>query len=172
MSSNFAAGVTPVFLRGLAALDANLEKAAAFAASRKLDETHVLSMRFYPDMYALARQVQIACDAAKNAVARLAAVEPRKFEDHEASFAQLRTRVAETIAYIRTIDAAAVGAGADRDIVLTLGGKPVTMKGEVFLNHFSLPNFYFHHAMAYGLLRHIGVELGKRDFIGNMRPGA
>ncbi len=171
MPTSFAAGATPVFLRGLTALLANLEKGEAFAAARKLDEGHVLSMRLYPDMYPLTRQVQICCDSAKNGLARLAGVEPRKFEDHETTFAQLKARITDTIAYIHTLDGAAIEAGADRDVVLTLGGQPVTMKGAVFLNHFSLPNFYFHHAVAYSLLRHIGVELGKRDFIGG-RPTA
>ena len=118
-------------------------------------------------MFPLARQVQIACDQAKNGTARLAGVEPPRFEDTETTFDQLKARIAQTVAYLKTLNTKTIEAAADRDITFPLG--PTNkghMKGDDYLNHFVLPNFYFHLTAAYAILRHCGVDVGKRDFLG------
>jgi hypothetical protein len=156
----------PVFEIGLNALAAVLDKAAAYAAAKKVDPAVLLGWRLAPDMFALARQVQVACDQAKNGAARLVGVEPPKFEDTETSLEQLKARIAKTLAYIKRLDTKAIDASADREITFPLGPTKGQMKGGDFLNHFVLPNFYFHLTAAYAIVRHCGVELGKRDFLG------
>src|ERR1700690_516249 len=156
----------PVFEIGLNALAAVLDNAAAYAAAKKVDPAVLLGWRLAPDMFALARQVQVTCDQAKNGAARLAGAEPPKFEDTETSLEQLKQRIAKTLAYIKGLDAKAVDASADREITFPLGPTKGQMKGGDFLNHFVLPNFYFHLTAAYAIARHCGVELGKRDFLG------
>ena len=156
----------PVFDIGLNALSGVLDKAAAYAAAKKVDPAVLLGWRLAPDMFALARQVQVACDQAKNGAARLAGAEPPKFEDTETSLDQLKQRIARTVTYIKTLDGKAIDASADREITFPLGPTKGQMKGGDFLNHFVLPNFYFHLTAAYAIVRHCGVELGKRDFLG------
>jgi hypothetical protein len=156
----------PVFTIGLNALSGVLDKAAGFAAARKFDPAVLLAWRLAPDMFALARQVQVACDHAKNGAARLAGAEPPKFEDNEVSLDQLKERVAKTVAYLKTVDGKAIDAAADREIVFPLGPAKGHMKGADYLNHFVLPNFYFHLTAAYAVARHCGVDVGKRDFLG------
>jgi hypothetical protein len=156
----------PVFEIGLNALSGVLDKAAAYAAAKKVDPAVLLGWRLAPDMFALARQVQVACDQAKNGAARLAGAEPPKFEDTETSLDQLKQRIARTVTYIKTLDAKAIDASADREITFPLGPTKGQMKGGDFLNNFVLPNFYFHLTAAYAIVRHCGVELGKRDFLG------
>ena len=156
----------PVFEIGLNALSGVLDKAAAFTTAKKVDPAVLLGWRLAPDMFALARQVQVACDQAKNGAARLAGAEPPKFEDTETSLDQLKQRIARTVTYIKTLDAKAIDASADREITFPLGPTKGQMKGGDFLNHFVLPNFYFHLTAAYAIVRHCGVELGKRDFLG------
>ena len=156
----------PVFEIGLNALSGVLDKAAAYAAAKKVDPAVLLGWRLAPDMFALTRQVQVACDQAKNGAARLAGAEPPKFEDTETSLDQLKQRIARTVTYIKTLDAKAIDASADREITFPLGPTKGQMKGGDFLNHFVLPNFYFHLTAAYAIVRHCGVELGKRDFLG------
>jgi len=156
----------PVFEIGLNALSAVLDKAAAYATAKKVDPAVLLGWRLAPDMFALARQVQVACDQAKNGAARLAGAEPPKFEDTETSLDQLKDRIAKTVAYIKTLDAKAIDASPDREITFPLGPNKGQMKGSDFLDHFVLPNFYFHLTAAYAIVRHCGVELRKRDFLG------
>jgi hypothetical protein len=159
----------PVFEIGLNALSANLDKAAAFAAAKKIDSAILLGTRLAPDMFALTRQIQVACDQAKNSSARLAGVEAPKFEDNETTIDQLKARIAKTIAYTKTLDARQIDGAGDREITFPLG--PTNkghMKGDDYLNHFVLPNFYFHITAAYAILRHCGVEVGKRDFLGGI----
>ena len=156
----------PVFEIGLNALSAVLDKAAAFAAAKKIDQTVLLGWRLAPDMYALGKQVQVACDQAKNGLARLAGVEPPKFEDNESTIDQLKERLAKTVAFLKTLDAKAIDAAADREITFPLGPAKGQMMGADYLNHFVLPNFYFHRSVAYAIVRAIGVEVGKRDFLG------
>jgi hypothetical protein len=156
----------PVFEIGLNALSGVLDKAAAYAAAKKVDPAVLLGWRLAPDMFALARQVQVACDQAKNGAARLAGAEPPKFEDTETSLDQLKERIAKTVAYIKTLDAKAIDASTDREITFPLGPSKGQMRGGDYLDHFVLPNYYFHLTAAYAIVRHCGVELGKRDFLG------
>jgi hypothetical protein len=157
----------PRFLHMLKNLSAILDKAAAHAEARKLDPLVLTAARLYPDMYPLSRQVQIACDTAKGAVARLAGAEVPKHEDTEQTFDELKARVAKTAAFIETFKPEQVDGTEDRTIELKLGRTEVKWKGLQYLCGFALPNFYFHAATAYDILRHNGVELGKRDYIGN-----
>jgi hypothetical protein len=157
----------PRFANTLKNLAAILDKAQAYAEMRKIDPLVLTSARLYPDMFALARQVQIACDTAKGAVARLAGVEVPKHEDTEKTFAELKARIAKTLDFIAGVKPAQVDGSEEREIVLKLQGNDVKFKGLQYLLGFAWPNFYFHATTAYDILRHNGVELGKRDFIGN-----
>ncbi len=157
----------PRFANTLKNLAAILDKAKAHAEAKKLDEQVLTSSRLFPDMFALARQVQIACDSAKGAVARLAGVEIPKHEDTEKTFDELKARIAKTIAFIDGVKAAQVDGSEDKEIILKLQGKDVPFKGMQYLLGFALPNFYFHATTVYNILRHNGVEIGKRDFIGS-----
>jgi hypothetical protein len=156
----------PRFANALTNLSAILDKAKAHAEARKIDEQVLTSSRLYPDMFALARQVQIACDSAKGAVARLAGLEIPKHEDTEKTFDELKERIAKTLAFIATVKAAQIDGTEEKEVVLKLQGKDVPFKGMQYLLGFAWPNFYFHVATAYNILRHNGVEIGKRDFIG------
>ncbi len=167
MPFSLSSASLPVFEIGLNALSGVLDKAAAFAAAKKIDPSVLLNYRLAPDMFALTRQVQVACDQAKNGAARLAGIEPPKFEDNEASIDQLKTRIAKTVAFLKGLDTKAIDGSSEREISFPLG--PTNkghMKGSDFLNHFVLPNFYFHLTAAYAIARHCGVEVGKRDFLG------
>jgi uncharacterized protein len=157
----------PVFEIGLAALSNVLDKAVAYAGAKKFEPAVFLQSRLAPDMFALTRQVQIACDQAKNGLSRLAGVEPPRFEDNEATIDDLKARIAKTLAYIKTLDSKPVDGAGAREITFPLG--PVHkghMKGDDYLTHFMLPNFYFHLSAAYAILRHCGVDIGKQDFLG------
>ena len=157
----------PVLEIGLDALSGVLDKAAAFAAAKKIDAAILLNTRLAPDMFALTRQVQVATDQAKNGSARLAGVEAPKYEDNETTIDQLKARLAKTVAYLKTLDARQIDGAADRGITFPLGpNNKGHMKGDDYLNHFMLPNFYFHLTAAHAILRHCGVEIGKRDFLG------
>jgi hypothetical protein len=158
----------PVFEIGLNALIGVLDKAAAHAAAKKIDPPVVLGWRLAPDMFALTRQVQVACDQAKNGSARLAGVEPPKFEDTETTFDQLKERLTKTVAFLKTLDTKAVDAASAKEITFPLGPAKGQMKGADYLNHFMLPNFYFHLTAAYACARACGVDVGKRDFLGNI----
>ena len=157
----------PRFAHTLTNLSAILDKAKAHAAARKIDEQVMTSLRLYPDMLAFARQVQIACDTAKGAVARLAGVEIPKHEDTEKTFDELQARIAKTLAFIATVKAAQIDGSEDREVVLKQQGKDVPFTGLQYLFGSAWPNFYFHAITTYNILRHNGVELGKRDFLGN-----
>jgi uncharacterized protein len=155
-----------IFEIGLNAIAAVLDKAAAHAAAKKIEPAVMLGWRLVPDMFALARQVQVTADQAKNGAARLAGVEPPKFEDNETSIDQLKARLAKTVAFLKTLDVKAIDASADREITFPLGPAKGQMKGSDYLNHFVLPNFYFHLTASYAIVRQCGVEVGKRDFLG------
>jgi hypothetical protein len=157
----------PVFEIGLNALSSILDKAAAYAAAKKIDEAALLQSRLSPDMFAFCRQVQIATDLAKNGSARLAGVDAPRYEDNETTIEQLKARITKTVAYLKTLEPKQIDGSADREITFPLG--PTNkghMKGNDYLNHFMLPNFYFHLTAAYAILRHCGIEIGKRDFLG------
>jgi uncharacterized protein len=158
----------PVFEIGLNAITAVLEKAAAHAAAKKIDMAVLLGWRLAPDMFPLTRQVQIICDQAKNGSARLAGIDPPRFEDTETTLEQIKERIAKTMAFLKTLDKAAIDASSEREITFPLGANKGQMKGADYLNHFVLPNFYFHLTTAYGLIRSCGVDIGKRDFMGGI----
>ena len=157
----------PRFASTLKNLSAILDKAQAHCDAKKIDPLVLTSARLYPDMFALARQVQVACDTAKGAMARLAGVEIPKYEDSEKTFEELKARIAKTVAFIETFKPAQIDGTDDKDLVIKLGTREMQWKGMQYLLGFALPNFYFHAATAYAILRHNGVELVKRDFIGN-----
>jgi hypothetical protein len=157
----------PRFINTLTNLAGILDKAQAHAEARKIEPAALTAYRLYPDMFPMTRQVQIACDAAKGAVARLAGVEVPKHEDTEQTFAELKARIAKTIAFIKSIKPAQIDGSEDREIALKIGGQDVKFKGMQYLLGFAHPNFYFHVTTAYNILRHNGVEIGKRDYIGN-----
>jgi hypothetical protein len=167
MSFSMSQASLPVFEISLNALSAILDKAEAHAAAKKVDPSVLLHSRLSPDMFALVRQVQIATDQAKNGSARLAGVEAPPYEDNETTMGELKTRIARTVAYLRTVDPKQIDSSADREISFPLGPTNTGhMKGDDYLNHFVLPNFYFHLTTAYAILRHCGVDIGKRDFLG------
>jgi hypothetical protein len=144
-----------------------LAKAEQHAAARKIEPAALLGARLYPDMFSLTRQVQIACDTAKGCAARLAGLEVPKHEDNEASFAELQQRIAKVVSFIESVPAEKIAGSEERAIALMLRNQEVRFTGLQYLTGFVLPNFYFHVATAYDILRHNGVELGKRDFLGN-----
>ena len=156
----------PVLVRALSNLSGVLDKAVAHAEARKIDPAVLLNSRLYPDMFALARQVQIASDNAKGGAARLAGVQPPKYEDNEASFAELQARLEKTIAYLNTFTPEQIDGSEEREVVLTLRSGELKFVGLNYLLGYLLPNFFFHMTTAYAILRHNGVELGKRDFLG------
>jgi hypothetical protein len=156
----------PRFANTLKNLSAILDKAQAHAEARKIDPKVLLAARLYPDMFPMSRQVQSACDTTKGAVARLAGVEVPVHEDTEQTFEELKARIAKTIAFIQTIQAAQIDGSEEREIVLKFRSGEVKFKGMQYLLGHALPNFYFHVTTAYDILRHNGVEIGKRDYIG------
>ena len=154
-----------LFAHTLGNLSSILEKAAASATQRKFDPAVLLAARLAPDMLPLTRQVQIATDIAKNAIARLAAQDPPRFEDTETTIEQLRARLARAIDYLRSIPASALEGSETRDIKLPAGERTLEFKGLEFLQRWAIPNVFFHVVTAYDILRHNGVELGKSDFL-------
>ena len=157
----------PVFLRAFAQLSAILDKAAAHAEAKKIDPAAFINARLAPDMYPLARQIQAASDAAKAAVARLSGVEAPSFPDTEATFAELQERIARTVAFLKSIDRAAIDGQEGREIVLKRQSGEIRLTGASYLQGLALPNFYFHIVTAYGILRHNGLAIGKSDYLGS-----
>lgn len=158
-----------IFASTLGNLSAILEKAAASATARKFDPAVLLGARLAPDMFPLTRQVQIACDLAKNSLARLAGSEPPRFEDTETSIGELRARIARTIDYLQSLPANALEGADRREIVVPAGSRKLKFEGLEFLQRWAIPNVFFHVATAYAILRHNGVELGKNDYLGPLR---
>lgn len=156
----------PRFAHMLRNLDAILAKAEAYAAAKKIDPAVLLSARLFPDMFPFVKQVRIATDHAKGAVARLAGVEVPRFDDAEQSFEELRARVAKTIAFVESFSPGQIDGSEERQIALKVGGQDMAFKGMPYLLGFAIPNFHFHLVTAYNILRHNGLEIGKRDFIG------
>jgi uncharacterized protein len=157
----------PVFLQMLNALSANLDKGVAHAKAKGLDPAELVGARLAPDMFPLSRQVQIATDHAKGATARLSGRENPKYEDNESTIDELKARIAKTIAFVSSVPASEIDGSEERDVTITVGGQPRTMKGQHYLFHNALPNFFFHVTTAYDILRHKGVEVGKRDYMGS-----
>jgi hypothetical protein len=156
----------PVFVQGLTGLRGVLAKAATHAAERKIDPNALLQARLYPDMFPLVRQVQLATDFAKGSVARLAGAEVPAWDDTETSFDELAARLDKALAFVGGFTAAQIDGSEDRDITLVRRGETSVIKGRTYLLGQAMPNFYFHLTTAYALLRHNGVEVGKRDFLG------
>ena len=167
MTISMHSASVPVFVRMLGNVLNWLDKAQAHAEARKFDTANYLGLRLAPDMLPFTRQIQIATDGAKGCVARLAGLEVPKWDDNEASFDDLRARLRKTIDYVQSIPAAQIDGSDGREIVLPMRvGDPLRFTGEAYLKHFVLPNLYFHTSMTYALLRHAGVDLGKKDFLG------
>jgi len=157
----------PRFANALRNLSAILDKAQVHAEAKKLDPAVLGSLRLIADMFPLARQVQVACDTAKGAVARLAGAEIPKYEDTEQTLAELKARIARTLDFVASVPAAKIDGSEEREVVMKMRGQDVKFSGLQYLFGHAWPNFYFHVTTAYNILRANGVELGKRDFIGN-----
>ena len=156
----------PVYTRQLSALSAILDKGSSYAAQRKIDTTALVQARLFPDMLPLARQVQFACNHAIRGAARLSGMEPAKVDDNEQTLDDLKARIAKTLAFLKDVDAKKMDGMEDREITFPAGDRKQTLKGADYLLHFSMPNFYFHVTTAYAILRHVGLEIGKGDFMG------
>lgn len=156
----------PVFFHMLGATSGLLDKAAAHVTARKIAPDALLTARLFPDMFTFTKQVQIACDFAKSTTSRLAGVDIPKFEDTEKSFEDLKARIAKTVDFLKTFQPSQIDGTETKEITFPTGGQTMTLTGEKYLTMFALPNFYFHLTAAYAILRHNGVELGKRDFMG------
>jgi hypothetical protein len=162
MSPTIYEASVPVFIRGLE----NLAKLLDMAVAQGMDPATLVGARLAPDMFTLAGQVQSASDSAKAGAGRLADVERPSFPDTEATMPELQERIAKTIAFLRGIDPARFEAAADRTITLPMRGSSISLSGQDYLLKFAIPNFFFHIATAYGLLRHNGATIGKRDYLG------
>jgi uncharacterized protein len=167
MNNSMYQSSVPVFTHALSNLAAILEKGATHAEAKKIDPAVLVNARLFPDMFPLVRQVQIACDSAKGGAARLAGVEPPAHEDNEKTFAELVERVKKTIAYLQTLTAAQIDGSEDKTVTWQTRSSSKSMQGLPYLNKHVLPNVYFHVTTAYNILRHNGVEIGKKDFLGN-----
>jgi uncharacterized protein len=166
MSLNIYEVSIPVLIRGLTNLSAIIEKAAAHAAAKNIDPVVLAQARLYPDMHPLTRQVQIACDTAKGAAARLAGIEIPKHEDKEVNLADLKYRIAKTLDFLKSVSAERLNGAETRAIEIVSPNRTLNFTGLSYLTNFVLPNFFFHESVSYALLRHNGVEVGKADFLG------
>lgn len=164
--SMYQASVPPL-LQLLNSLSAILDKAQSHCTARKIDPAVILTDRLYPDMFAFTRQVQIATDHAKGMVARLAGADVPVFADDEKSFDDLKRRLAKTIDFVSGFTAAQIDGSEEKHIAIKIGSQEKEFSGQNYLIHFALPNFYFHVTTAYDILRHDGIDVGKKDFIGS-----
>jgi hypothetical protein len=156
----------PVFVRGLTNLSTLLDKAAAHAEGKKFEPSVLAQARLYPDMFPLSRQVQIACDTAKGAAGRLAGIDIPKHEDTETTLAELKQRIAKTVDFIQSVKPSQLEGAESRPIEIKTPNRTLSFTGLSYLNHFVLPNFYFHESISYAILRHNGIEVGKGDYLG------
>ncbi len=159
----------PALIRGLTNLSLLLEKAEAYAQARKIDPVVLAQLRVFPDMHPLSRQVQIACDTAKGAAGRLAAIEIPKHEDSETTLADLRARIAKTLDFVKTVTPEHLAGVEKRTIEIKFPNATWKFEPRAYVSDFVLPNFYFHESMVYALLRGCGVGIGKNDFLGNIQ---
>ena len=167
MALGMYAASVPVYQRQLGALAKILEKGAAWAAAKKVDEAVLGATRLIPDMLPLTRQVQVACRFAEESTSRLAGQEaPKAPENAEKTLAELGGRIAAVLAHLKAFKPDQIDGSENREIVLTIGGNPLKLTGQQYLLHFALANFYFHCTTTHAILRHCGVEIGKRDFLG------
>jgi hypothetical protein len=158
----------PSLIHALDNLAAILAKGAAHAEAKKVDPVVLLNSRLYPDMFPLGRQVQIASDIARKGAARLAGLEAPKLEDNETTFPELITRLQKAITYLETLTSEKIDGSEEKLIILPVGKETMTFEGLPYLLNFVLPNVYFHVTTAYNILRHCGVELGKKDYLGKI----
>jgi hypothetical protein len=167
MSISMYSASVPVFQRMLGNLSHFLDKAQAYAESKKFDTAVLVNSRLAPDMLNFATQIRIACDASKLAISRIAGIEAPKFEDKETTFEELKTRIQKTLDYLATVRLEQLNGTEAKDITFPVGreGQTRTLSGEDYLKHWATPNMYFHVTTAYALLRHNGVDLGKTDFL-------
>jgi uncharacterized protein len=168
MSLSMYQASAPRFANTLKNVATLLDKTQAHCEAKKIDPLVITSFRLFPDMFPLTRQIQIATDTAKGAIARLAGVEIPKYDDTEQTVAELKQRIARTVDFLMSVPAAKVDGSAEKDITMKIAGKDTTLKGAQYLLGHAYPNFYFHCTTAYNILRHNGVELGKRDFLGTV----
>ncbi|MDR3438386.1 DUF1993 domain-containing protein [Telmatospirillum sp.] len=166
MSLSMYQASVPVFLRGLANLSAILDKAAVYAEARKIDPAVLINARLAPDMFPLSRQVQIVSDVVKGGMARLAGVAIPAFADTETTFSELKDRIAKTRDFISGLKAAQIDGTEDKNIVHPMHSGDLCLPGQAYLLSFVLPNFFFHVTTAYGILRHNGLDVGKKDYLG------
>jgi hypothetical protein len=163
--SMYSASV-PMFQQTLRNLSHILDKAEAHVQARKMDATALTSYRLAPDMLPFTKQIQIACDAAKNGMARIAGIEAPKFDDGETTLAELKARIGKTLDFLASVKPESLEGSEEKDITFPIGRDATrTMKGEAYLKHWAVPNFFFHVTTAYAILRHAGVELGKTDYL-------
>jgi len=166
MTISMHAASVPIFVRMLGNALQWLDKAESHAQAKKFDPAVYLTARLAPDMLPFGNQIQIACDAVKFGVARIAGVEAPKFADDEKTLADLRARIQKTLDFIESVPADRIDGTEDKDVVVPRRDGSMTLKGEFYLKHFVLPNFFFHVTTTYALLRHWGVDLGKTDYLG------
>ena len=164
---SFYDATVPAFMQMLGNLAGLLNKAEAHCKARNIQPEVLLTARLYPDMFPLSRQIQLACDFAAKSCARLAHIEVPTSQDTEKSFEDLRQRIAKTVDYLKTFTPAQFEGADARDVTFPVGpNNSITLKGQQFVNRAAFPNFYFHATTTHGILRHNGVEIGKRDFLG------
>lgn len=168
MSLSMYQASVPVFVQLLEALSVCLDKAMAHAEAKKFDSAVLVGTRLIPDMLPFSTQIQIATDHAKGAPARLAGIEPPAMEDNEKTMPELKARIAKTVDFLKTLKPAQIDGSEARPIELKLRTRTLNFTGQVYLLHFAMPNFYFHVTTAYDILREAGVDIGKRDFIGQV----
>lgn len=166
MSLSMSQASLPMFTQQLTALSAVLDKAVAHCQAKSVNPKDLIEARLAPDMFPFGRQVQLATDHAKGATARLSGRENPKFEDNEQTFEELKARIAKTLAFVKSVPTSEIDGSEEKDVNLTVGGQPRVLKGQRYLVHNALPNFFFHVTTAYDILRHKGVEIGKRDYMG------
>lgn len=168
MTLNMHQASIPLMLQMFGSISAVLDKAAAYCEERKIDPSVLIGYRLAPDMIPLSGQIQIMTDQAKGCAARLAGIDIPSYADTEKTFDELKARIAKTVDFVKSVTAEQVNGSEDREIVLKLGGNELKLKGSQYFFHFFLPNFYFHATTAYDILRHAGLQIGKRDFIGSI----
>jgi hypothetical protein len=167
MSLSMYQASIPTFIRSLDNLAAILAKAAAYAETKAIDPSVLINARLAPDMFPLSRQIQIATDGVKGCAARLAGIEVPSYPDTETTFPELQARIAKTMAFLKSVTAAQIDGSEERTINLKVGGRDLSFQGQTYLLNFVIPNLYFHVTTAYGILRHNGLDIGKKDFLGS-----
>ncbi|MBU6140784.1 MAG: DUF1993 family protein [Proteobacteria bacterium] len=167
MTISMYESLVPTAIHNLQNLSAILSKGLAYAEAKKIDEKVLFNARLFPDMLPLSRQVQIACDSAKAGAARLAEIEVPSHPDEEQTFAELKTRIQKTVDFLNTIKPEQINGKEDLKITYTQRNRESNFIGLPYLLNYTLPNIYFHITTAYAILRHNGVEIGKKDYLGN-----